>query len=148
MNDSDPIQWSDAMLTGIAEIDRQHRILVDTLREAQVKPTSEMDDPLFEQITRDLLAYAIYHFNTEEQLMQQHGYAATSPEEATAHLAAHRSFSEQVVALRDKARAGKPDSREELLVFLQNWLTNHIMTTDKRLGQFICSHMTKPASGK
>lgn len=148
MSNSEPIQWSDALLTGVAEIDRQHRILVDTLNEARVKLTVETDDPLFEQITRDLLAYAIYHFNTEEQLMQQFGYSTASPEEAGAHLAAHRSFSEQVVALRDKARAGNPGSREALLVFLKNWLTNHIMTTDKRLGQFICSHITKPASGK
>ena len=147
MNDSDPIQWSDAMLTGVAEIDRQHRILVDTLSEAQVKLTSEMDNPLFEQITRDLLAYAIYHFNTEEQFMQQYGYSSGVPEESRLHLAAHRGFSEQVVALRAEAHSGKPNSREELLVFLKSWLTNHIMTTDKRLGQFIYSHMTKPASG-
>ena len=148
MSNSDPIQWSDAMLTGVAEIDRQHRILVNTLSEAQVKLSGEVDDPVFEQITRDLLAYAIYHFNTEEQLMQQHGYAAASPEEAKAHLAAHRSFSEQVVALRDKARAGKPDAREVLLAFLKNWLTNHIMTTDKRLGQFIGVHTAESALDK
>ena len=147
MNDSEPIQWSDALLTGVAEIDRQHRILVDTLNEAQVKLTSEADDPLFEQITRDLLAYAIYHFNTEEKLMQQYSYATASAEEARAHLAAHRSFSEQVVALRDKAREGKPGSREVLLVFLKNWLTNHIMTTDKRLGQFIGAHTKRRDSG-
>jgi hemerythrin-like metal-binding protein len=137
MGDFEPIQWSDALLTGVAEIDRQHHILVDTLNEAQVKLTSEAGDPAFEKITRDLLAYAIYHFNTEEQLMQKYGYAAASPKEASAHLAAHRSFSEQVVALRDKAREGKPGSREALLAFLKNWLTSHIMTTDKLLGQFI-----------
>ncbi len=143
MSDSEPIQWSDALLTGVAEIDRQHRILVDTLNEARVRLTSKTDDPLFEQITRDLLAYAIYHFNTEEQLMQQFGYATAFPEEARAHLVAHRSFSEQVVALRDKAREGNPGSRIALLVFLKNWLTNHIMTTDKALGLFINTHATK-----
>ena len=79
MSNSEPIQWSDALLTGVAEIDRQHRILVDTLNEARVKLTVETDDPLFEQITRDLLAYAIYHFNTEEQLMQQFGYIHCLP---------------------------------------------------------------------
>ncbi len=144
MSDSDPIQWNDAMLTGVTEIDRQHRFLVDTLNEAKIKLTSEADNPLFEQITRDLLAYAIYHFNTEEQLMKQYGYDAV-PEEAKLHLAAHRHFSEQVVSLRAEAREGKPDSREALLIFLKNWLTNHIMTTDKRLAQFICSKTTKPA---
>jgi len=145
MNDSDPIQWSDVLLTGVAEIDRQHRVLVDTLTEARVKLTSETDNPVFEQITRYLLSYAIYHFSTEEQLMLQFGYAAAMPDEAKLHLAAHRAFSERVVALREDAREGKPGSRDDLLVFLKNWLTNHIMTTDKKLGQFICSKTTKQA---
>jgi hemerythrin len=56
------------------------------------------------------------------------------------HLAQHRRFSEQVVALRAEARRGTQDSRDALLVFLKDWLTNHILTTDKRLGQFICSN--------
>lgn len=144
MSDSDPVQWSNDMLTGVAEIDRQHRILVGTLNEAKAKLTSEAGDPVFEQVTRDLLAYAIYHFNTEEQFMKQYGYAAASLEEAGSHLAAHRNFSERVVALRDNARDGKPGAREALLDFLTSWLINHIMTTDKRLGQFICAHASKP----
>ena len=32
MRSSAPIQWNDAMLTGVAAIDRQHRILVDSRR--------------------------------------------------------------------------------------------------------------------
>jgi hemerythrin len=144
MSDSDPIKWSDDMLTGVAEIDRQHRILVGTLNEAKAKLTTEADDPMFEQVTRDLLAYAIYHFNTEEQIMKQYGYAAAALEEAGSHLAAHRHFSEQVVALRDDARDGRPGAREALLDFLTNWLTSHIMTTDKKLGQFVCAQAGKP----
>jgi hemerythrin-like metal-binding protein len=139
MRNSDPIQWSDTMLIGVAEVDSQHRILVDTLFEAKTKLTGNVADPVFEQITRDLLAYAIYHFDTEEQLMRQHGYAAAAPEDAAAHLHQHRHFSERVVAMRNDARAGKPGSRDALLTFLQDWLINHILTTDKRLGQFICA---------
>jgi hemerythrin-like metal-binding protein len=126
--------WNDAMLTGVAEIDAQHRILVDTLVEASTKLTDKASDPLFEQITRDLLAYAIYHFDTEEQLMRQHGY---EPEEAALHVGEHRGFSEQVVALRDRAHTGEPGARDALLAFLRNWLINHIMTSDQQLGRFI-----------
>jgi hemerythrin-like metal-binding protein len=146
MRNSDPIPWSDTMCTGVAEIDQQHHILVDTLNEATTKLTGDIADPVFEQITRDLLAYAIYHFDTEEQLMRQHGYAAAIPEDAAAHLHQHRHFSEQVVALRTNAHAGKPGSRDALLAFLQDWLIHHILTSDKRLGQFICATaQIKPA---
>lgn len=130
------IEWSEAMLTGVAEIDRQHRVVVDTLIEARTKLTGDAAQPLFEQITRDLLA-AIYHFAAEERLMQQHGYASAAPEEAGKHLAAHRRFSEQVISLRAAARGGEKGSKDNLLAFLQCWLLDHIMTTDKRLGRFI-----------
>jgi len=139
MADSNTIQWTDAMLNGVAEIDQQHRILVDTLIEATVKLTGAASGPLFDRITRDLLAYAIYHFNTEEQLMREYGYADAAPEEAKMHLAEHRRFSQRVVALRAEAREGSQDTRDALLAFLGDWLTNHILTIDKHLGQFICS---------
>ena len=141
MHNSDTIEWSDALLTGVAEMDQQHHILVDTLIEARTKLTGDGTGPLFERITRDLLAYAIYHFNTEEQLMQQHGYAVAAPEDAARHLAAHRHFSERVVELRTAARLGNMGSKTALLTFLQDWLVDHILTIDKRLGQFIAARL-------
>lgn len=68
--------------------------------------------------------------------MKRHGYIDTSTELAL-HLTQHRHFSEQVVALRANARMGEPGSKAALLTFLEDWLVNHIMTIDKRLGQFI-----------
>jgi hemerythrin-like metal-binding protein len=132
-----PIPESDAMLTGVPEIDRQHRILVDALIEARASLSGDAADPLFERITRDLLAYAIYHFDAEEQAMRRHRYDADAPDAAAMHLTEHRRFSERVVALRQAARMGEPGSRAALLSFLEDWLANHIKTVDKRLGQFI-----------
>jgi hemerythrin-like metal-binding protein len=139
MRNPELIEWNDAMLTGVDEIDAQHKILVDTLIEVQTKLTGNLSDPLFEQITRDLLAYAIYHFDTEEKLMRQYDYATAAHDEMATHLTQHRRFSEQVVALRANAREGNPGSRDALLTFLKNWLINHILTTDQRLGKFIGS---------
>lgn len=139
MNSTDTIPWSDAMLTGVADIDRQHRILVDTLNEAKARLSDKADDPLFDQLTRDLLAYAIYHFDTEEQLMLQHGYRQASPEQEAHHLTQHRHFSERVVALRAAASDGETDTRDALISFLTDWLINHILTTDRRLGEFLRS---------
>jgi hemerythrin-like metal-binding protein len=130
----DAIKWNDAMLTGVAEIDAQHRILVDTLIEASVKLTGDTSDTLFEQITRDLLAYAIYHFDTEEQLMREFSYPA---EQAARHISEHRGFSEQVVGLRSRARSDESGTRDALLAFLNSWLINHILTSDQQLGNFI-----------
>lgn len=137
-DDSAARRWSDTLATGVAEVDRQHRILVDTLAEARTKLTDYgMPEAHFEQLTRDLLAYAIYHFDTEERLMRDHRYAEAAPDEAAAHLAQHRAFSAEVMRRRADARVGSPEAGRALLTFLEGWLVNHIMTTDQRLGAFL-----------
>lgn len=133
----DPIEWNDKLVTGVAEIDKQHRVLVDAINDANVRLMADHDIALVEQITKDLLSYAIYHFETEEDLMQQFGYQETSAEDAALHQKQHREFSAQVIAVRDGLRDGRSISREDLLSFLNGWLVNHIMSTDQRLGAFI-----------
>ncbi len=136
----EPILWNDSFLTGIARIDEQHKVLVNTLNEANARLAVCVTRDLLEQITRDLLSYAIYHFETEESLMQEYDYAGLSIAENEQHRQEHRSFSTQVVALREGLRDGRLVTREELLSFLNNWLVNHILHTDKRLGAFLTSH--------
>src|SRR5690242_14394389 len=80
-----PTEWSDSMLTGVDEIDQQHRVLVNTLNDFAAKLAGNSDDRLFEQVTRDLLAYAIYHFETEEELIKRYGYDAAENDDANAH---------------------------------------------------------------
>jgi hemerythrin-like metal-binding protein len=85
----------------------------------------------------DLLSYALYHFETEEDLMIQYGYNETSAEDAERHQNEHRAFSSRVVAVREGLKGGIMISREDLLSFLNNWLVNHILNTDKKLANFI-----------
>jgi len=132
-----PLVWNDSYATGVAEIDEQHMILVHTLNEAGSRLTKDSSLEALEQITQDLLAYALYHFETEEELMQKYGYADGPPEEADRHLEQHRAFSAKVVAVREGLKAGTLISPDDLLGFLNNWLVNHILNTDKKLGAFI-----------
>lgn len=140
----EPIIWNDSFVTGVAEIDEQHRILVNTLNEANAKLAVNTSLEYLEQITRDLLSYALYHFETEEELMQEHGYdEAATAADASDHMNQHRSFSAKVVAVRDGLKAGTLISREDLLAFLNDWLVNHILNTDKKLGAFIVAKRAK-----
>jgi hemerythrin len=125
------------MLTGVAEVDAQHRILVDTLVDARASLAGATSAEPFEALTQDLLAYAIYHFDTEERLMREHGYAAVFPVEAAAHLEQHRRFTAEVVRRRGEARQGSAEAHAALLEFLEDWLVSHILTVDQRLGAFV-----------
>jgi hemerythrin-like metal-binding protein len=131
------IIWNDHLQTGVPQIDEQHRILVNSINEANTRLRLEFNAQTLEQITRDLLSYALYHFETEEELMLAHHYTEQDAIDAQIHLKQHREFSTMVVSVRDGIKAGKLISREELLSFLNNWLINHILNTDKRLATFI-----------
>ena len=136
---SSPIVWSNDYATGVSEIDEQHMILIHTLNEAREKLSEESNIKTLETITQDLLSYALYHFETEEELMQQYGYNDEDEINAQNHLKQHRSFSEKVVSIREGLKSANPISANELLEFLNNWLINHILNTDKKLATFIHS---------
>jgi hemerythrin len=133
----EPIEWSEKMTTGLPEVDSQHRFLVDTLREANRRLLNEHESALLGEIARDLLTYAIMHFQTEEDLMRRYGYADAFPELANIHVAQHRDFSRQVVAVCDNLREGRQVSRIEVLKYLNEWLRNHVLGIDQKLAAFV-----------
>ncbi len=135
-----PLMWRDEFATGVAEIDEQHMILVHTLNEAAAKLAHDTSQETLEQITQDLLSYALYHFETEEDLMQRYGYAEGAGDAAEQHLSQHRAFSSKVVSVREGLKSGMKITAADLLEFLNSWLVNHILNTDKKLGAFIVAH--------
>lgn len=147
----EPIIWNDSYMTGVTHIDEQHQVLVNTLNEASQRLANGVSRDLLEQITRDLLGYALYHFETEERLMREYGYADRSAADEESHRQEHRGFSRRVVAIRAGLKDGHLVSREELLSFLNNWLVNHIQDTDKKFAGFLLEHgypvATAPGGG-
>lgn len=137
MADYDVIVWNDQLVTGISTIDEQHQILINLFNEANAKLAANNSSEFLEQITRDLLSYALYHFETEEELMQKYNYAEDKSEDVDSHIQQHRSFSTKVVDIHNDIKAGILISREDLLSFLSSWLINHILNTDKRLAAFL-----------
>ena len=140
------IEWSEQMATGIAAIDNQHRYLVDTLREANERLLNSGDTALLAEIAKDLLSYAIMHFETEEELMQRHGYQNACPDAARLHIGQHREFSRQVVAVRDSLHEGRQVSRIDVLKYLNEWLRNHVLGIDQQFGAYL--RQVQAAEGK
>lgn len=131
------IVWQESYNTGIQEIDEQHRILVNTINEAGVRLNMNDSIGTLEAITKDLLSYVLYHFETEEEMMLEHNYKDYSQQEYATHMKQHRDFSAKVVAIRQSLSRGKPIEKKELIDFLTNWLINHINKTDQKLAQFL-----------
>jgi len=136
-NTFQPIEWQPSMATGVAAIDRQHQYLIDTLRQANQQLLNSDDNELLNRVAKDLLGYAITHFETEEKLMQRYGYEEAEPEMAQLHVSQHRNFSQQVVSVREQLREGQKVSHLEVLKFLNHWLRDHVLGIDQHLGRFL-----------
>ena len=137
MQNDDLLEWGPKLFTGIEAIDEQHKMLVDMLNEANLRLRSLVERSVVEDIVRDLMSYALYHFETEEELMLEQAYAQESPEDAATHAREHREFSHTVASVQQDLVNGKPVTREVLLGFLNHWLINHILNTDMRLATFL-----------
>ena len=131
------INWSEDFVTGITEIDEQHRILVNCINVVNARLTQNFTAEFLDKITSDLEKYVLFHLETEEELMQRFNYAESNADDTKLHLSKHQEFNTQVNFVREGIKTGHLISREELLTFLNGWLINHILQTDKNLADFI-----------
>jgi hemerythrin-like metal-binding protein len=131
------VEWTEKMEMGIPAIDKQHRFLVETLQDANEKLLSDRDGYYLDKIAKDLLGYAITHFETEEKLMQRYGYDKAFPDDAKNHIREHRDFSKKVVGICEQLREGDKVSRLEVLTFLNDWLYKHLLDVDQKYGEFL-----------
>jgi len=137
MHAQDTIVWDTGFDTGVPDIDEQHHMLVSTLNDANLTLQHESRREVVDRLLEDLLAYALYHFETEEGLMLEHHYAAHDARMAATHIEEHRRFAQRVVAWRNTLdRTGDVD-RDALLLFLNTWLQQHILGIDQQFARFL-----------
>ena len=138
------IPWGPSLVTGVTRIDEQHRVLVDMCNEAHALLQQHATTETTKGIVRDLMSYALYHFETEEELAEECGYGDAFAEENAEHRAQHRAFANAVAGMQLDMSRGIAISVEALFEFLRSWLTTHILGTDMKLGKFISDKQGHP----
>lgn len=117
--------WTDDFVTGLTQIDQQHRWLVDATNQLHDEATKpEVDQAAVNKILHGLIDYTFNHFIVEEDLFNRHGYS-----ESPAHIAEHNKFTKETASLLEKFEAGE-SVKEEALEFLKDWLSHHILKVD------------------
>lgn len=127
-------RWSPYFENGFDDIDGEHQSLVDMINRVGIAITEGQPDPaLIDGFFDELVEYAGLHFANEEDLMAKHGLDS---EFVVAHLRQHRDFTREVAALRAQAAGNAGDSLA-IVQFLANWLTFHILGTDRSMADQI-----------
>ncbi len=126
----DVFPWDVNFETSIAIIDEQHFKLVSLLNEL-ADHIVHNDAVELKRVFDELAAYADYHFKTEEGVWAP--YFKDDPL-FLKHKQSHDSFLPQVESLMQEAKnKSLPQAVEDVLGFLVNWLTFHILDSDKRM---------------
>ncbi|MDY6820943.1 MAG: bacteriohemerythrin [Deferribacterota bacterium] len=126
------IIFEGSMAVNIKTIDEQHKKLVDSINKLSAAMKSGRGKDVLDDILIDLLAYAEYHFEKEEELFEKYNYP-----DSDKHIEEHRSFKEKVVKFNNEYQEKKNlGITLEVLNFLADWLRNHIKKTDKAYAKF------------
>ena len=127
--------WTDSYATGIPQIDQQHQTLVQLLNTLSSRLTYRIDMPSSRILFKELVEYADYHFQTEENIWHQ--FFANDPWESD-HKKSHIDFISIVNKLKDEENSLPLEAvLKDIMSFLVLWLTSHILESDKRMAKVV-----------
>lgn len=134
------LEWSDSLNTGFAEIDAQHSMLLGIINELFEEITHSDNNARLVRIVAELMDYTQQHFTTEEALLESCRYP-----ELAEHQQEHIHFMEKIRDFSVSLDQGRAASilPLEMFHFLQTWLVEHIMRTDRSYISFCQSHCEK-----
>ena len=115
--------WVPELDTGIEEIDKQHRRIVEYINRLY-ELRSSPDREALGDVIGEMVDYTLSHFVFEEALIENAGYMFAGP-----HKKVHELFTRRVAEMQSRFDAGE-DIAAELHGMLSRWLFNHIRNED------------------
>ncbi|MFO1112452.1 MAG: bacteriohemerythrin [Rhodospirillales bacterium] len=121
------IHWTPDFSVGVKSLDTDHKILISLINQLDDAIRGGEPGQTIASVLDALLDYTDYHFAREEALM-----AACDYPDLEAHLRTHNTLRAQVHDIRVRYRRNAESIHgREVLAFLKNWLTAHIIGRDK-----------------
>ena len=127
-------EMKEEYLTGIPQIDEEHRRLFEIAEETYQLQQEEFLVDKYDQIKavlQKLKDYTAMHFQHEEAYMESINYKKMFTQKIQ-----HQEFIDKIeeIDLSD-LDADSDAAITEILKFLTDWLVNHILENDKQIGQ-------------
>jgi len=124
------MEWNETLKLGHSMIDNDHQKLVGLINALGDAMSMGKGSNVAGNVLNELINYTRTHFAMEERLMTLHNYPAAA---ASVHRAEHIKLVQEVVDFQNKFNAGTAVISVALLHFLMEWLTHHILESDKAL---------------
>lgn len=128
------VQFTDEYLTGIALIDKEHKELFRIVGEVYRVIVDEFIPDKYDEIVsllEQLKDYTKFHFADEEEYMKGINYDGLEAQKR-----AHDAFVTRLEEMNlEQVDERQQETLEELMEFLTEWLVNHILNSDKKIGK-------------
>ena len=128
----DLIIWNDSLITGITIIDAQHKTLVN---KASILHSCIHDNNSCSNLSvllDELLEYAFYHFETEEEFFNKYNYL-----DKDTHLKEHDNFRNYIKSYLEFNDRDNILEAISLISYLNEWITHHIKEVDMKYVSFL-----------
>ncbi len=119
--------WSDKYSVNVAEMDNQHKELLNILNELYDAMSARKSNEVLGTVITKLLNYTRKHFSIEEAYMQKFNYTGYPTQKRE-----HEFFIGKIQEFQKDLAAGKLTLSLDISTFLKNWLINHISVEDKK----------------
>lgn len=128
------IAWTDEMSVGVAQLDDDHKGLISILNRLGDALNEGADSRAAMTLGfRALSQYMRVHFAREEHAMRAAAYPGLA-----GHHPQHVDFIAEMTEMADRFEAGSDaDLLEDLVLYLRDWLINHIMVEDMAYKPFL-----------
>jgi hemerythrin len=128
------IQWQEAYSVGVKELDDQHKDLLNIFNTITSEQKDKYDATKFASSLALLIHYAYTHFATEERYLKQVNFP-----EIKQHILEHTGFIMKTLALALRIEERGDENRKELLQYLNEWYSLHVLGLDRHYIPFLKS---------
>ncbi|WP_322797735.1 hemerythrin family protein [Thermoflexus sp.] len=134
------IELTEDLLTGIPEMDEQHRKLVDLLNEVYELSAQGKREEAREKLISGIISYVHFHFDAEEEFMSRVGFP-----ECELHKQIHANFRKQMLAWAEEAKEGDEQALRGIAAMIWAWFLRHIGVRDRAYGEYCRGRCTAEA---
>lgn len=133
------IEWDEQLSMGVEEVDNQHKELIRIANVLLKAVENKRETRILENVIRRLREYTVFHFNSEETLMEKVSYPKRGE-----HAQAHNSLKNKVKKYQRVIYKKETLDPERVLKFLKIWLLKHILEKDRDFANFLHGQQEAP----
>ena len=122
------LQWRDEFSVGIAEVDHEHRELIELINELQKDLRAGSDTQKIVQSLGEIYAQIASHFALEERMMRETRYPSFAD-----HKEDHEILLDDLRAIMDAVEDDGVLDEAQLTGDLDRWFSDHFKTHDAKL---------------